>query len=355
VRRSIRRPVRHSSPIDGAECANSHLVHRIPNVKRRSFICWSGSGLVSVALHAAAQPTRVARVGLLHNANAKLAAPSVDAFRGGLQAHGWIEGQNIAIEYRWADGNMDQVAALAKDLVHLPLAAIVTAGPRAIRALREASSTMPIVAAIMPDPVAEGFAVSLARPGGNVTGLANLFEDLTPKQLQIFKEMLPGATRVALLSDPQMGSVIQLATEAAARSLGIESRVFQIRAPDDLDTAIGQAKSEDADGVHVLPSPFFDRNRERIASLAAHFRLPTISESALYVRDGGLMSYGPSFPAMWRHGASYVDRILRGAKPGDLPIEQPTEFELVVNLKTARAIGLSVPQTILLRADSVLE
>lgn len=182
----------------------------------------------------------------------------------------------------------------------------------------------------VPDPVAEGFAVSLARPGGNVTGLANLFENLTPKQLQIFKETLPRATRIALLSDPEMG-------------LG------------DLDTAIGAAKSESADGVHVLPSPFFDRNREHIASLAASARLPTISESALYVRDGGLMSYGPSFPAMWRYAANYVDRILKGAKPGDSPIEQPTTYELVVNLKTARAIGLSIPQTILPRADSVLE
>jgi len=299
--------------------------------------------------------TRHRRIGVLHNANAQIASPSIDAFREGLRAHGWIEGQNISIDYRWADGDMDRELGLARELVKLPVELVVTAGPQAVRAVRQAGSAVPVVAAIMPDPVAEGFAESLAHPGGNITGLTNLFENLTPKQLQILKETMPKATRVALLSDPDMGGGVQASTEAAARMLGINAIVLLIREATDLEGALSAAKAQGADAVHVLPSPFFDRYRRRIAELAAAARLPTISESALYVRDGGLMSYGPSFPDMWRAAASYVDRILKGARPADLPIEQPAKFELVINLRTARAIGLSIPQAILLRADSLIE
>ena len=256
------------------------------------------------------QPGKPARIGYLNNANASVGAPNAQAFQQGLRELGWIEGQNLVIESRWADGDMTRHPALALELVKLPVDLIVTAGPQAVRAARQASSSIPIVGAIMPDPVALGVAASLARPGGNVTGLANLFEELTPKQIQIFKEALPRATRIALLSDPGLGTAIQSATEVAARSLGLEARVFQIRDVAELDAAINSAKAERADGVPVVPSPFFQRYRSCIAELANRHRLPTISESREYVQDGGLMSYGPNFPGMYRRAASYVDRIL---------------------------------------------
>ena len=325
-------------------------------MERRTFICSALGGLLAGPLIAPAQPAgKLARIGFLNNGDPIVSSASAEAFRRGLRELGWIEGQNITIEYRWADGNMDRHPALALELVKLPVDMIVTAGPQAVRAALQASSTIAIVAAIMPDPVALGFAASLARPGGHVTGMANLFEELTPKQLQIFKETLPRATRIAMLSDAGMASDIQSATEAAARMLSLKARVFQIRDVADLDAAISAAKTERADGVHVLPSPFFDRHRARIAELAAKHGLPTISESRLYVQDGGLMSYGPNFAGMWHRAASYVDRILKGAKPGDMPIEQPTRFELVINMRTAKALGLKIPQGVLLRADEVIE
>ena len=280
---------------------------------------------------------------------------SSEAFRQGLRELGWIEGQNITIEYRWADGNLDRLPALASELVKLPVDLIVIAGVQAVRAARQASITIPIVVAIMSDPVALGFAASLARPGGNVTGLANLFEELTSKQLQIFKETMPRATRVAILSYVDSAPSILPATEAATRALGLKARVFRIRDVADLDAAITAAKTERADGVHVLPSPFFNHHRARIAELATKHGLPSISEAREYVQDGGLMSYGPNFPGMYRRAASYVDRILKGAKPGDLPIEQPTKFELVINLKTAKALGITIPQSLLLRADAMIQ
>ena len=322
---------------------------------RRGFISAVACNVLCVPAIAPAQPGKPPRIGFLSNLNASVAAPSVEAFRKGLSELGWIEGQNITIEYRWADGDMGRHPALALELARLPVDLIVTAGLQAVRAARQASSSIPIVVAIMSDPVALGVAASLARPGGNVTGLANLFEELTPKQLQIFKEALPRATRIALLSRAEMAPTIQPATEAAARSLGLSARVFLIRDVAELDAAINSAKAERADGVHVLPSAFFNRYRARIADLANRHRLPTISEAKEYVQDGGLMSYGPNFPGMYRRAASYVDRILKGAKPGDLPIEQPTRYELVINLKTAKALGITIPQSLLLRADEVIQ
>jgi putative ABC transport system substrate-binding protein len=325
-------------------------------MKRRAWIRIAVGVLLTWDFVAPAQQAgRLARVGFLGNLNAKLLSASLDAFRQGLRELGWVEGQNIAIEYRWAEGNMDWHPALAAELVKLPVDVIVTAGPQAVLAARQASRVTPIVVAVMPDPVALGVAASLNRPGGNVTGLTNLFEELTPKQLQIFKETLPHATRIDLLSDPGMVAAVEVATQVAARALGIQARVFHVGTVADLDAAIGAAKADRADGVHVLPSPFFNQQRERIAEVAGRLGLPTISEAREYVQSGGLMSYGPSFPGMYHRAASYVDRILKGAKPGDLPFERPTKFELVVNLRTAKALGISIPQSVLLRADEVIE
>ncbi|MFI4929403.1 MAG: ABC transporter substrate-binding protein [Burkholderiales bacterium] len=325
-------------------------------MKRRAWIGIGFSGLLARPLTAAAQQAgKLARIGFLSNLNPELLAASVEGFRQGMRELGWVEGQNVEVEYRWADGNLDRHPALAAELVKLPVDVIVTAGPQAVLAARQASSTIPIVVALMPDPVALGVAASLARPGGNVTGMTNVFEELTPKQLQIFKETMPRAKRIDMLSDPSLSTGVQAATEAAARELGLKAQVFQIHDVAEIDAALQEAKTERADGVHVLPSPFFNRQRRHIAELAARLGLPTISEAREYVQDGGLMSYGPSFPGMYHRAASYVDRILKGAKPGDLPIEQPTKFELVVNVRVAKALGITIPRGVLLRADEVIE
>jgi putative ABC transport system substrate-binding protein len=324
-------------------------------MSRRSFIATGLAGLVGVSRIARSQPTaRTARIGLLNNANATVAAPSVEAFLQGLRDLGWTDRRNVALEYRWADGDMARHPALVAELVNMPVDVIVLAGTQALRAAQQATTTIPIVVAIMPDPVALGFVASFARPGGNVTGLANLFDELTPKQLQIFQEMLPKAKRIALLSDRTMGDNIESSTVTAARALGLVVQVHQVDTPSDFSAAFRLARSEQADGVLVLPSPFFNRYRGRIAQLAAEERLPTFSESREYVRDGGLLSYGPSFPQMYYRAATYVDRILKGEKPGDLPIERPTRFELVVNLRTAKALGIRIPEPILVRADEVI-
>lgn len=226
-------------------------------MKRRSFTGIGAAGLLALAMPARAQSVgNPPRIGFLNNLNPGLASPSTDAFLRGLRDLGWVEGKNIEIEYRWADGDMARHPALAADLVKLRVALIVTAGTQAVRAAREATKTIPIVVTIMPDPVALGFAESLARPGRNVTGLANLFEELTPKQLQIFREVLPNARRVALLSDRTMGDRILVATEAAGRTLGLATNVFYVTEAGKLDATIAAARGERADGVLVLPSPF---------------------------------------------------------------------------------------------------
>jgi putative ABC transport system substrate-binding protein len=333
-------------------CGHVQPAYHRPMVERRSFLTAAAGGLFTVPASILAQP--FARIGYLNNSDATLSSRYTEAFREGLSELGWVEGRNLTIDYRWASGKLDQLPALASELVKVATL-IHTAGPQAVRAARQASTSVPIVAAIMPDPVALGFAASLARPGGTVTGLANFFEELTPKQLQLFKETIPSASRIVMLSDPEMASVVQSVTEAAAHSLGLSSRVFAVHNVTELDMAMSAAKMERADCVHVLPSPFFNAQRRHIADLAAKYRLFSLSEAREYVEDGGLMSYGPNFAAMYRRSASFVDRILKGAKPGDLPIERPTKIELVINLKTARALGVTIPQSILLRADEIVQ
>ncbi len=329
---------------------------RRKGLERRSFMLIGVAWLTATSMAGRAQPPgQPPRIGFLNNLNPSLASANTEAFLQGLRELGWIDGKNFTIEYRWADGDMARHPALVAELVKLPVAIIVTAGTPAVQAARLATKTIPIVVAIMPDPVALGFAASLSRPGGNVTGVANLFEELTVKQLQIFREVMPKAKRIALLSDRSMGDSIQMATVAAAEKLGLLSRVVYAESAGDLDVAIRTAKSEHVDGVLVLPSPAFNRYRARIAMLATKEGLPTFSESSEYVRDGGLLSYGPNFPQMYYRAASFVDRILKGEKPGTLPIERPTRFELAVNLKTAKILGIVVPQALLLRADEVIQ
>jgi putative ABC transport system substrate-binding protein len=262
---------------------------------------------------------------------------SLDAFRQGLRELGWIENQNVAIEYRWADGNLERLPFLASDLLKAKLDVIVVAGGPAVRAARQATRTVPIVAALMGDPVTAGFAASLARPGGNITGSAVQFDDLATKQLQILKEVVPKAARVAILTDHAIiNTVILNAAEPAARALGLKARVFDIREVRDIEASFRTAKAEQIDAMYVTPSPKFARQQVRLGELAVTHRLPAIYEDKQYVEAGGLMSYGPSFTDRFYRAATYVDRILKGTKPGDLPIEQPTKFELAINLKAAR-------------------
>lgn len=327
---------------------------RVSIERRWLMLCSVATFAVPTAVFAQAD-RRVVRIGFLANQNESTASAFVEAFQKGLREFGWIEGQNIETEYRWANGNLDQHPALALDLVKLPVDLIVTGGTQAIQAARQASSTIPVVGAIMTDPVGSGFASSLGHPGGNVTGLADLFGELAAKQLQLFKEVLPKATRIAMLFNPGQALALQPAAEAAARSLGLDARVFQVREVADLEVAFSTAKLHHVDGVQVLPSPFFNRHRARIGELSAKHSLPSFSVGRNYVLDGGLMSYGPNYAVMFHRAAYYVDRILKGAKPADLPIEQPTKFELVINTKTARALGIKVPPSVLLRADEVIE
>jgi putative tryptophan/tyrosine transport system substrate-binding protein len=307
------------------------------------------------------QVVRVYRVAVLANTNSALHARSAEAFREGMRELGWIEGQNVAIQYGWADGNLDRLPALASELIRVTPDVMVVAGPVGVRAALQATSSVPIVAAIMGDPVLTGVAASLARPGGRVTGSAAQFEDLVTKQLQILKEMVPKVVRVAILAhttsavNPNAVNPNLKAAEAAARALGLKGRVFEIRTAPDVEGAFQKARAERAGAVLVLPSPAFSGQRQRLAELATKHRLPAIDEDKGYVDAGGLISYGPNFPDLYRRAATYVDRILKGARPSDLPIEQPTVFELAINLKAAKALGLAIPQSLLLRTDHVIE
>jgi putative tryptophan/tyrosine transport system substrate-binding protein len=238
----------------------------------------------------------------------------------------------------------------------VPVDVILVAGGPGIRAAQQATRIVPIVAAIMTDPVVAGRAATFARPGGSVTGLSVQFEDLATKQLQLLEEMVPNVALVAFLDDHTVRNTdIQKSADTAARALGLKARVFGIRGVPDLEDAFRTAKAEHANAMYVLPSPTFARHRARLAELAAKHRLPGIYEDKSYVDAGGLMSYGPNFPDLYRRSASYVDRILKGAKPGDLPIEQPMKFELAINLTAAKGLGLTIPPSLLLRADHVSE
>jgi putative ABC transport system substrate-binding protein len=323
---------------------------------RRAFLAGSAA-LLAAPLAAEAQPAgKVWKIGYLGNSNPTLSALSLDAFRQGLRELGWVEGQNVSIEYRWADGNLDRLPALASEFVRASVDVILVAGGAGVRAALQASRTVPIVSAITGDVVAAGFAASLARPGGRVTGLAVQFEDLASKQLQILKETVPKVVHIAILHHTTPPNLVVLkASQAGAQALGLKARVFEIRDVPDLEGAFRTAKANRADAMYVLPSPTFNQHRARLGELALKHRLPGIYETKEYVDAGGLMSYGPNFPDLFRRSASYVDRILKGAKPGDLPIEQPTKFELVINLKTAKALGLTIPPSVLARADQVIE
>jgi putative ABC transport system substrate-binding protein len=281
----------------------------------------------------------------------------LEAFRQGLRDLGYVEGQNLVIESRYAEGREERLPDLAAELVRLKVDVIVAGGP-AIRAAQHATSTIPIVMAVTGDPVQSGYVASLARPGGNITGVSVLGAELTGKRLEILKETVPQSTRIAVLANPATptyGALMHDLT-VTARALGLHLHVLELRSPDELDPAFAAMRRAGAEALFVVEDPLLiDHLRGRIADLAATHRLPAIYSWKMSVAAGGLMSYGPSMPDMTRRAATYVDKILKGTTPGELPVERPMKFELVINLKTAKALGLTIPPTLLFQADEVIQ
>ena len=312
-------------------------------------------GAIIALFSAAEQPVKVFRIGILSPAGSP-STKAFDAFRTRLGELGYTDGANIAIEYRLAAGDYDRLPTMAADLVRLPVDLIVTDTTIAARFARDATQTIPIVAATAgADPVAAGLAASLAHPGGNLTGFTGGDFELSGKRVQLLKEILPGVSRIAALRNPAIPVLSLQATEETARALGLQLRPITVAAPDEIAAGFETAVGNGAEALVVLPDAMFWNERGRIVALAAQRRLPTIYEEREYANDGGLISYGRAVSEQFRRAAGYVDKILKGAKPGDLPIQQPVKFELIVNLKTAKELGLSIPSAILARADEVIE
>src|SRR5215813_9013946 len=308
-------------------------------MSRRIFVlfCLLITLLLITGFAQAQQSKRVPRIGILVGGSASSDSARIESLRRGLRELGYIEGKNIAIEYRYADGKPDRLSALAAELVALKVDLIVTAGPAATRAAKEATKTTPIVMAQVNDAIGSGFVVNLARPGGNITGLSVMAPELSGKQLEILKEIVPRLSRVAVLgTSTQPGNAQTLkGTEIAARALGVQLQYQEIGSAKDIETAFRDARKGHVDGLLLLSSPVLFIHRAKIVELATKSRLPAIYYQIEYVEDGGLMTYSANVVDLWRRTAAYVDKILKGAKPADLPVEQPTKFEFVINLKTA--------------------
>jgi len=303
----------------------------------------------------AQQPKKVWQIGFLAAGSAQTAHSRIEAFRQGLRAFGYVEGKDIVIEYRNAAGKVDQVPRNAVELVRLKVDIIVTAGPTDTRAAKEATSTIPIVMTQDPDPVGNGFVASLARPGGNITGLSRIAPELSGKQLELLKEIVPKFSRVAVFGTSTEPGNAQSSREIelAAGVLGVKLQYLDILASKDVETAFEAARTGRADAVLILASPILTQ-RKQIADRALTSRIPAIYDRREFVDTGGLMSYGVNISDLDRRAATYVDKILKGAKPADLPVEQPTKFELIINLKAAKQIGLAIPPNVLVRADRVI-
>jgi ABC-type uncharacterized transport system substrate-binding protein len=305
---------------------------------------------------AAQQPAKVPRIAYLGGASPSAIAPRTEAFRQRLRELGYVEGKNIVIEFRYAEENLDRLPALAADLVRLKVDVIVTAGGTSTRVAKEATATIPIVMAQDNDPVGNGFVASLARPGGNITGLATLAPEIAGKRLELLKEIVPKLSRVAVLgtsTNPGDAQALK-ETEFAAREFGLLLQHFDVRKQEDIDTTFRGAGKGRADAVLVLVSVVLNSYRKQVVELAVKSRLPAIYPIVDFVEAGGLMSYGVSFIDLHRRAAVYVDKILKGTKPADLPVEQPIKFEFVFNLKAAKQIGLTIPPNVLARADRVI-
>jgi putative tryptophan/tyrosine transport system substrate-binding protein len=324
-------------------------------MKRRDFI----AGIAAAAVHpfvARGQTAKIYRLGYL---SAGTHNPRLyDFFQRGLKELGWIEGQNIAIERRYAEGQPDRLPDLARELVALKIDLIVASPTVPALAARNATDTIPIVGIGFDNPLQHGLAANLARPGGNVTGLSYAVgPEIFGKDLELLKELVPGLTAVAVVSNPE-GPNHGISVEnirTAARSLGVDVQLFEVRRAENFDDVFAEIAHRRMQATLIIGDPMYGVHQTKLTELALRYRLPAMHTNRVHVENGGLMCYGPSFPDLWRRAASYVDKILKGAKPADLPIEQPTKFELIINLKTAKGLGLQVPPTLLTRADEVIE
>src|SRR5215510_8691663 len=314
--------------------------------------------LVSATLVEAQQPTKIPLIGFLSGSFPSTSPARREAFRQGLRELGYVEGKNIVIEQRYADGKFDRLPALAAELLRLKVDIIVTAGPQSTRPAKQATSTIPIVMALDADPVANGFVASLARPGGNITGLSTLAPEISGKRLELLKETVPRLSRVAVFGTSTAAGNAQMLKEVelAAEALGVKLQYLNVLGPKDIATAFRAATKVRADAILMLvPGRVASAHRTEIVELAVKSQLPAIYNAIAFVEAGGLMSYGVNVTDLDRRAATYVDKILKGRKPADLPVEQPTKFEFIINLKTAKQIGLTIPPNVLARADKVIK
>jgi putative tryptophan/tyrosine transport system substrate-binding protein len=328
------------------------------HMQRREFIAGLGAAGMAASSNAARaqQPGRLPIIGYLGPSSPENTGPSTAAFLQRLRDLGWLEGRTVTIAHRWAEGRPERVAEIAAEFVRLQVDIIVTTASNDAIAMKQVTSTIPIVFAVSGDPVGTGLVATLARPGGNITGLSVQSPETSGKRLELLREVVPGLHRLAILANPDSPNVRLDIPEvqAGARRLGVDTATFEIRRAEDIVSAFEALKSW-ADALYVVTDPLVSTNRIRVNALALEARLPTIYGFREAVESGGLMSYGPNFPDLYRRTAEFVDQILRGTRPADIPVEQPTRFDLVVNLTTAKALGLTIPETFLVRADKVIE
>ena len=326
-------------------------------MRRREFIALLGGAVATWPLAARAQQVpALPTIGFLGQSTPVVESQRLAAFLKRLRELGWIEGRTVAIEYAWGEGSSERFAEIAANFVRLKVDVIVTSGTANVVAAKQATSVIPIVFAVAGDPIANNLVASLARPGSNVTGLSTLAPDLAGKRLELLREAVPSLRRLATIGNIGNSlAVLEMSeVQAAAGRFGVEADTLEIRRVEDIAPAFEALKGR-ADALYVVADPLVNTNRARIHTLAMGARLPAIYNARDHVEAGGLMSYGPNFPELYRRAADFVDRILRGAKPGDIPVEQPTNFDFVINLTTAKALGLTVPPTLLARADEVIE
>ena len=323
-------------------------------IDRRTFIGTLAGGILAAPFTTfAQQPTKLPRIGVLGNED----TPPWERFRQGMRDLGYVDNRNVTMEWRWSGGKTDRLPALAIELVQAKVDVIVVSSTQATRAAKQATSTIPIVMAVSAYPDKLGLVESLARPGGNVTGLSNLGPELLGKSFELLKEIAPKASHLAVLWNPAspVEALVFKEVLAAAPAFGLEIQSIEMRTPEDSAEAFATVTASRADALFALGNPVNFKNRQLIVDFALKTRLPSLYQERLFVESGGLVSYAPRFSDLFRRAATYVDKILKGAKPADLPVEQPTKFELVVNLKTAEALALTIPQSVLLRADEVIQ
>jgi putative ABC transport system substrate-binding protein len=333
-----------------------NLKSKIENLKWARIVALGVAVALCGAVAQAQQPKKVPRIGFLFNLSPSAAAARGEAFRQGLRELGYVEGKSIVIEWRYAEGKLDRISALAAELVHLKVDLIVTSGPSVTRAAKEATVAIPIVMTFDSDPVGDGFVASLARPGGNITGLSTLAPELSGKRLEILREVVSKLSRVVVLGTSTAPGQAQMIREIelAAKAFGVKLQYLDVLEPKDIETAFRAVSKGRAQALLTLAGGILSSQRGQIAELAVKNRLPAIYHQSLFVEAGGLMFYGVNILDLDRRAATYVDKILKGAKPADLPVEQPKKFEFIINLKAAKQIGVTIPPNVLVRADKVI-